>query len=155
MGACSNEEDLYWDRPEDTNLECWLTEPFDAETFEGHAAEIGCFGCDIYLGEGYEFNEDRTYPDIYVEYTFTGYPDAMDGSRCTSIVITDPEVHFLGLSVDSSLEEIGTVMGDLGFSKGENNMGKPAFRKGRFSLIVYERKLTLTATSTNYSNVIY
>ena len=88
-------------RPNDTNLEYWITERVTTEQLEKDGCTFlpGWMGADEYLGSKYQLNEDGTIPDIHVTYLITGFPDLLDDPAITKISITDPEVTVYGLKI--------------------------------------------------------
>ena len=112
-------------KPENTCLEFWVAEKVSAEDFDGHEQVVDMFGGYLYFGEGYraaESPEEGTvvYPEHYVTYTVTAYPDvSSNGARfytVTRIEVTDPAVSIGGITCDSTLEEFDAVFGGLGCS---------------------------------------
>ena len=65
----------FLERPENTNLEAWITEEINANVVEKFKYFPGMFGGDMYLGSKYELikNEENEYllPEIYVLYTYS------------------------------------------------------------------------------------
>ncbi len=136
-------------RPADTNLEFWITESVEDGDFEGHEQLFGLFGGNEYLGEGYVFAEhgsEQVFPEHYVRYTVTSYPDYAYGTPAvTRIVITDPEVRVYGLTVDSAWEEVNEVMRSHGYRINEDGYTKCGvrivFREGMITISVEVRNL--------------
>ncbi len=136
-------------RPADTNLEFWITESVEKSDFSGHEQYYGTFGSEVYLGTGYSFLEDdgsQAFPERYVSYTVTSYPDHAYGKPAvTRIVITDPEVRIYGLTVDSAWEEVNEVMRAHGYRINEDGYTKRGvrivFREGMITISVEVRNL--------------
>ncbi|MBO4540888.1 MAG: hypothetical protein J5736_02825 [Bacilli bacterium] len=116
--SSEEEEDIYVERPEDTNLSFWITErPTQEELREAECTFLpGMFGGQMWLDGRYEAVDagpERGYvsePDIHVVYTLAGYPDAIDPFAVTHIDITDPEITVYGLSMRSTPEEVAQRM---------------------------------------------
>ena len=117
---CSCDAGKYLKRPDDTNLELWITEIVGIEKLREKGCQLvpaGIFGAALYLGSKYELIEpanDNLYglPEYYVTYFISGYPDLSDHSAVTNIEITDPEVTVYGLTINSTLEEAKARLGN-------------------------------------------
>jgi hypothetical protein len=103
-------------KPENTSLEYWILNDVKNEDFSGHHLDPNLIGASLYYGKGYE-PKDGIEPEKYVKYTVSAWPDYSSvGTRyVTEIEITDPEVTFLGLTVDSSVEDFKKVFEPMGF----------------------------------------
>lgn len=125
VSSCN--ESKFLDKPEETNLEFWITEEVDDEQFENCTFLPGLFGGDMYLGSKYKavFNDGSSMaqePEVHVVYTVTAYPDYSNGgSYITGIDITDPNINVYGLTMKSSKDEISKTMSNLGFLNDKNN----------------------------------
>ena len=120
LTSCNNEP-ITLERPSDTNLEFWITQPINSrDDFKNCTFLPGLFGGDMYLDSRYKVSFDEHYnytlPLKYVVYTVTSYPDlSSDDAAITNIKIKDPSIHFYNLSSASSKEEIKEVMEKEGF----------------------------------------
>lgn len=128
FSLCSCNESKFLDKPEETNLEFWITEKVDNNQFANCTFLPGLFGGDMYLDSRYEalISEDggsmAVAPEIHVVYTVTAYPDYSDNeSYITKIDITDPNINVYGFTITSSQDDISKTMNKLGFSSGDTN----------------------------------
>ena len=152
-------------RPEDTNLEFWITErpTSDEINAKGCTYIPGCFGCSIFLGSKYsqiEVDGKLVLPETYVMYTLTGYPDLIDRSAITGINIKDPSIYVYGLTIESSIEEITNRMLSLKFKKGEtenlaNGETYYYFHKNNCTFSFSSGRIGIGAHSTNKYGIIY
>ena len=117
--SCTGTKNL--PKPDDFTLDFWLLDDVtDTDISEFFAME-GRFGCIEILGRGYEaeINEENhrfDYPEYYVSYILTPYPDyASQGLFVTQIIVADPDVTLYGLSINSSVEEFDAVFEEMGF----------------------------------------
>ena len=114
LGACSSnkkDSDIYLDRPEDTNLEFWITQKASFEDLDNKGCTYlpGWMGADEYLDSRYTADTSgdmAVAPDIHVTYLVTGYPDTLDDRTITHIEITDPSIVVYGLTLNSTDNEI-------------------------------------------------
>ncbi len=152
LSACGDDPILA--KPEDTALEFWITEKVSREDFQEHYCFEGVFGGLIYLGKDYpppETAEDHSliFPEHYVQYTVTAYPDYSSNKgifdTVTKIQITDPDVSVYGITCNSSLEEFDKVFTNLGCSiqdKGILHIAKSG--KTHISFAKYEEREIIT-----------
>ena len=114
LGACSSnkkDSDIYLDRPEDTNLEFWITQKVSFEDLDSKGCTYlpGWMGADEYLDSRYTADTSgdmAVAPGIHVTYLVTGYPDTLDDRTITHIEITDPSITVYGLTLNSTDNEI-------------------------------------------------
>ena len=114
ISACSSnkkDSDIYLDRPEDTNLEFWITQKVSFEDFDNKGCTYlpGWMGADEYLDSRYVADTSgkmAAAPDIHVTYLVTGYPDLLDDNAITRIDITDPSITVYGLTLNSTDNDI-------------------------------------------------
>ncbi len=125
LSSCG--ESKFLDKPNETNLEFWITEEASHDSFKNCTFLPGLFGGDMYLDSRYEgvIREGSLMveaPEIHVVYTVTSYPDYSDGgSYVTGIDITDPNINVYGLTMKSSKDEISKTLSNLGFLNDKNN----------------------------------
>ena len=160
---CSCDVGKYLKRPDDTNLEFWITEVVNYDSF----VEKGCtcvpagiFGASLYLGSKYELIEpanDNLYglPEYYVTYEVCGYPDYSNHSAVTSIVITDPEVTVYGLTINSTLEEAKARLGKKATYKETEDGFMFVVKPCTFSFKTNEEIDIWAPASTNYFHIVY
>ena len=105
------------EKPEDTNLEYWLLDFVDKENL---TLIIDLYAEEHYLAKGYEpiidENGDLQPPEKCVMYYAMNYPLLDLGIKAIStIIITDPEVYVWGLTINSTKEEVQSVLENNGF----------------------------------------
>lgn len=144
-------------KPEDTNLEFWITEDVTNFDFSSYQPKYGLFGGRMYYGTGYmptyDDENNQIDPDRYVIYTVTNYPDYSSKSQAiTEIKISDPDIHFYGLSSSSTDEEIANTLSMYGYKKDENEL---TFTKGKIKICFYNNTITLSVEVTNKEGIIF
>ena len=159
LSGCSL--DKFLKRPDDTNLEFWITESWSSEDFTNKGCTYlpGWFGAEEYLDSRYEpikAIEENGYerllvPEVHVTYLRAGYPDARDSWKVTHIEITDPTIIVYGLSMNSSKEEIKNRMKELKFK--ENEYG--GYYKNNCTFSFSDEYIVINAPSTNNSHIVY
>ena len=156
VGCSSNK----LEKPE-TNLEFWIGENVDDVDFSNYQMKYGMFGGNMYYGTGYvptlDENEQQVDPEHCVIYTVTSYPDYMNKAQhITGIEITDPEIEFYGLSINSSKEDIKNVMEEQGFTVIEGEYGITA-EKGKFTFDFNKRYncITIRVEVTNRFGILF
>lgn len=151
MTSCSQSK---LERPTDTNLEFWIAENVDEVNFSKYQIKYGMFGGAAYYGLNYSptlnENGEQVDPVYCVIYTVTAYPDYCNREKhVTSISITDPSVNVYGLTVESSLEEFDSVMGDKGFTIDKVNENYHRAVRGKFVFSMSEGELLLSVKVSN------
>ena len=107
--------------PEPENeLEFWVGDRVDGFDFSKHSQREGCFGCNVYFGLHYATERDENgktvYPEYYVEYTVTNFPDySSKHLHVSEIKITDPSVSVYGISISSDYKEAKAALEAQGF----------------------------------------
>ncbi|MBQ7669987.1 MAG: hypothetical protein IJS45_04620 [Clostridia bacterium] len=109
--------------PYGSGLDFWICQSVDEETdFEGFYRNK-LFGGREYANAKYNvyhIGTEQIFPDKFVIYTVTAWPDYSDyserGAYVTTIWISDPEVSLWGITVDSTIPEFETKMSELGFT---------------------------------------
>lgn len=106
-------------RPDDANLEFWITQNVEEINFSQYIEIEGWYGAKQYYGIGYQPVIDDTGPcdpEHFVKYLVTAYPDYADGGQyITKIEISDPDVTFYGLTTNSSFEEFDKTFQKKGY----------------------------------------
>lgn len=145
----------------ETNLEFWIAEKVDNVDFSNYQMKYGLFGGNMYYGTGYvptlDENGEQVDPEHCVVYTVTSYPDYMNKAQhITRIEITDPEIKFYGLSINSSREDINMVMQEHGFTVIEDEYGITA-KKGKFTFDFnkWSDFIIIRVEVTNRFNIIF
>lgn len=154
-----NGNSKYLDRPEDTNLEFWITQKVERKDFEEKGCTFlpGWFGASEYLDSRYQAVEEDggmpRQPEVCVTYLMEGYPDTSDKQKSVvDIYISDPEIFVYGLTMKSSKEEIGKRMDELGAKK-EENEGVFTIKTACFSFS--ERCISISVPVSNKYHIIY
>ena len=143
--------ELFFSRPQDTNLEFWITESVKGISFSNYeTTREGEFGVAWYCGTGY--TKDMTEKVIY---GITGYPDHSDSPAITAIEITDPQTIVYGLTINSSNEEFTSKMEFLNFTVTDKGT-KLVATKGNLSIAFYQgTKIYLGVSVTNDTGIIF
>ena len=153
ISSCTVEK-FFLEKPEDTNLEAWITEPISAAVNKMTFVP-GMFGGDMYLGSKYKLVEtdskDYVLPDEYVLYTYSGYPDLMDRYHLVKIEIRDPEVFVYNLTMLSEQNIIEETMKSNEFKKHDDN----TYSKNHCAFYFNSDGITIVATQSNKNNIIY
>ena len=97
-----------------TNLEFWIAENVDDVDFSKYQIKYGMMGGTEYYGTGYVPTVDeygqQVDPEHCVIYTVTSYPDyANKEQHITHIYITDPQIEFYGITLNSSFEDFASL----------------------------------------------
>lgn len=119
MVSCSGKKGIP-PKPEDTNLEFWITQDVSKIDFSDYHEILGVMGAKEYYGYGYlPAHNDTGFeiaPEYYVKYTLTPWPDYADGGQyITTIEFCDPKVTVYGLTVDSSFDDFEQVFQDMAY----------------------------------------
>ena len=166
LGACSSvtqNSDIYLDRPEDTNLEFWITQRVTFEDFEEKGCTYlpGWFGADEYLDSRYiadTSGDMAVAPEIHVKYLVTGYPDTLDDRAITRIEITDPSITVYGLTISSTDNEIKNRIDNLTNSFSYVMAADECylnFTINNCSFSFMSKKIIINVPVTNNTGVIY
>jgi len=157
MTSCSA-DDKYLEKPENTNLTYWITQKVSDDDFDDCTYLPGWMGADEYLDGRYKAAEGYmdTAPAIHVTYLVTGYPDLKDSAAVTYIEITDPEIYVYGLTMDSGEAEIEKVMSNNNFKKSAaEESGLVSYYKNNVVISILDSRITISASTTNKTGIIY
>ncbi len=140
----------------DSNLEFWITENVESIDFSEYTEKLGLMGGRMYYGKGYSpSTEEMPFNNVEpncVVYTVTKYPDySSKNSHITRIEITDPTIHFYGLTLNSSEDEIDRVMKEQGYTALENK----GYQNGRITIVFSEESIIINAEVTNRRNLLF
>lgn len=156
LSSCN--ESKFLDKPDETNLEFWITEEVKKDDFVKCTFLPGLFGGNIYLDSRYKaiISDDGSSmavaPEVHVIYTITAYPDYADGGTyVTGIDITDPKINVYGLTMTSSQENISKTMSNFGFTSGENNR----WSKNNCVFTFKKSEIIIVAKVTNDKGIIF
>lgn len=148
-------------RPEENNLEFWITDDVTDFDWVGHDEIYGGFGFREFLDKRYkavitgENEYDRGYPEYYVSYHVSSYPDYSSKTKAiTTINIADPTITIYGISFNSSLEEIEKAMKENGLRRNTKDE-RCCFTKGNINIVFFDKQIIIDAESTNRFGIIY
>lgn len=150
-----------YQKPEDTNLEFWITEDVGQVDFSVYQETSFMYGAKEFYGTGYQavFDEagNTTRPDHYVIYCITAYPDYADGGQyVTGIEITDPHITCYGLTVDASLEDFDKIFSDMGFTvSSPSKVTHRAVKDNITFLFEQGKRLKIDAKISNRDGIVY
>ncbi len=150
---------IFMQKPENTNLEFWITQEVTLSDFEGYQEKYGWFGANEFYGRGYEptmsENNEQIDPEHYVKYLVTSYPDYSSSRLAvTQITITDPSVTVYGLTMGSSREEIVSTMEALGYTTGQQ--GEELWvKKDNVTFRFHAEYIRIFATVTNKWGIVF
>ena len=138
LNGCKTEDANGLRRPK-TNLEFWIAENVDDVDFSKYQEKYGLFGGREFYGTGYvpttDENGFQVDPEHCVLYTVTSYPDYSDKEQhITRIHITDPEIEFYGISLNSSLEDFEYYIKKQGFEITYSNYIQSTAKKDKYSI---------------------
>lgn len=147
-------------KPDDTNLEFWITENVENVDFSEYEEIYGWFGAREYLGRGYKtiITEDGTptRPEVYVSYIITAYPDYADGGQyVTEIRIKDPKVTLYGLTINSSLDIIDDVFTNMGYKIDKLDELSHRATNRRITFTYGDGQIVIQAKVTNRYNIVF
>lgn len=133
--------------------------------FDGHALIVGMFGGVEYFGSGYWSEElftpgEDEYPEYYVTYTLTAYPDysSGDSDTVTRIEITDPKVRVYGINCNCSVDEFAKAFSSIGCEVETSETGGTAtYGKTKISLTAVggARALSISVEVTNKDGIVF
>ena len=155
--------DIYLDKPNNTNLEYWITQKVNGEDLVNSGCTYlpGWFGAEEYLDSRYdaEISEGiAVAPLVHVTYLLTGYPDTLDETAVTHIEITDPDVNVYGLTFNSTYEDITTSMNGIADSFPTESVFDECYcsfviKNCTFSFL--EGKIIIDVPVTNEQGIVY
>lgn len=145
-------------KPE-TNLEFWIAENVDGVDFSAYTEKVGMFGGQRFYGTGYYptvKDGEQTDPERCVLYTITKYPDYSDKEQCvTHIFITDPEIEFYGITLNSSFAEFEQKVKTRGFKITQSDEACRVAVNGGFSITFTKESISINAAITNKHGLIF
>ena len=146
--------------PQETNLEFWIAENVDGFDFSSHQEKYGLFGGKEYYGKGYvpttTASGVQIDPEHCVIYTVTSYPDYSDKAQhVTGIYITDPEISFYGISLNSSFDDFERCITQQGFAITESSEHKRTARKGKYSITFTKKWIMIRVEVENKNEIIF
>ncbi len=163
LNGCSANKVIYIERPDDTNLEFWITQRVSIKDLEDKGCTYlpGWMGAEEYLDSRYKADTSGDMakaPEIHVTYLITGYPDTLDDRAITHIEITDPTITVYGLTLNSTESEIREKMNGVADSFSnmtENDENYLAFNVKNCSFSFMPEKIVISVPVTNKKGVQY
>ena len=151
--------DSFLDLP-GTNLEFWIAENVDGFDFSSHQEKYGLFGGKEYYGKGYvpttTASGVQIDPEHCVIYTVTSYPDYSDKAQhVTRIYITDPEISFYGISLNSSFDDFERFITQQGFEITESSEHQRTAKKGKYSITFTKEWIMIRVKVENKAGIIF
>ena len=146
-------------KPE-TALEFWIAENVDGVDFSKYQIKYGLMGGTEYYGTGYVPTTDehgqQIDPEHCVIYTVTSFPDYSDEEQhVTGIYITDPEVEFYGITVNSSFEDFENKIKAQGFEITTSNEHHRTAEKGKYSISITKEWIRIRVEVENKEGIIF
>ena len=146
-------------KPE-TALEFWIAENVDGVDFSKYQIKYGLMGGTEYYGTGYVPTVDehgqQIDPEHCVIYTVTSFPDYSDKEQhVTRIYITDPEVEFYGITVNSSFEDFENKIKAQGFEITTSNEHHRTAEKGKYSISITKEWIRIRVKVENKEGIIF
>ena len=146
-------------KPE-TDLEFWIAENVDGVDFSKYQIKYGLMGGTEYYGTGYVPTVDehgqQIDPEHCVIYTVTSFPDYSDEEQhVTGIYITDPEVEFYGITVNSSFEDFENKIKAQGFEITTSNEHHRTAEKGKYSISITKEWIRIRVEVENKEGIIF
>ena len=146
-------------KPE-TDLEFWIAENVDGVDFSKYQIKYGLMGGTEYYGTGYVPTVDehgqQIDPEHCVIYTVTSFPDYSDKEQhVTGIYITDPEVEFYGITVNSSFEDFENKIKAQGFEITTSNEHHRTAEKGKYSISITKEWIRIRVEVENKEGIIF
>lgn len=143
-----------------SNLEFWISENVDNVDFSGYQEKYGLFGGREYYGTGYvptidEYGQ-QVDPERCVIYTVTSYPDYSDKEQhVTGIYITDPQITFCGISLNSSFYDFELLIKEQGFEITSANENHRTASKGKYSVTITREWIRIRVEVENKDGIIF
>ncbi len=142
-----------------TNLEFWIAENVHQFDFSGYQEKYGLFGGTEYYGTGYVPTMDGDYPidpERCVIYTVTSYPDYADiEQHVTAIHITDPNIYFYGISLESSFAEFDAALKKQGFQITSSGKTAHVAKKGKCTITMTQEYIRIMVEVENRTGIVF
>ena len=143
-----------------TNLEFWIAENVDDVDFSKYQIKYGMMGGTEYYGTGYVPTVDeygqQVDPEHCVIYTVTSYPDyANKEQHITHIYITDPQIEFYGITLNSSFEDFEYYIQSQGFEITHSNENSRTAEKGKYSVTITKEWIRIRVEVENKDGIIF
>lgn len=143
-----------------TTLEFWISENVDSVDFSEYQEKSGMLGGHEYYGKGYAPTVDeygqQVDPEHCVRYTVTSYPDYSDKEQhVTGIYITDPQISFYGISLDTSFEDFERLIKNQGFEITDSNENYRTASKGKYSITITKEHIVIRVHVENRYGIVF
>ena len=143
-----------------THLEFWIAENVDNVDFSKYQIKYGMMGGTEYYGSGYVPTVDeygqQVDPEHCVIYTVTSYPDyANKEQHITHIYITDPNIEFYGITLNSSFEAFEYYIQKQGFEITHSNENCRIAEKGKYSITITKEWIRIRVEVENKNGIIF
>ena len=143
-----------------TNLEFWIAENVDDVDFSKYQIKYGMMGGTEYYGTGYVPTVDeygqQVDPEHCVIYTVSSYPDyANKEKHITQIYITDPQIEFYGITLNSSFEDFEYYIQSQGFEITHSNENSRTAEKGKYSVTITKEWVRIRVDVENKDGIIF
>lgn len=136
-----------------TDLEFWIGENVDEVDFSGYTEKFGLFGGREFYGTGYvpTLDGDRQIdPEHCVIYTVTSFPDySINKRHVTRITITDPDVTFYGISLNSTHKEFERLITEQGFRITDTDANHHTAKRGKYTVIFTKDSIRINVKVRN------
>jgi len=137
-----------------TNLEFWIGDNVDEVDFSGFTEKFGMFGGKEFYGTGYvpatNDNGTQTDPEHCVVYKVTSFPDySSNKQHITGITITDPDIEFYGVSLNSSHKDFKRLMKAQGFKITDTGVSNHTAKKGKYSVVFTKECIRIRVKVSN------
>ena len=143
-----------------TNLEFWIAENVDGVDFSKHQIKYGIMGGTEYYGTGYAPTVDeygqQIDPEHCVVYTVTSYPDYSNKEQhITQIYITDPEIEFYGITLNSSFEDFEYCIQNQGFEITHSDENSCTAQKDKYSVTITKEWIRIRVDVENKNGIVF
>ena len=143
-----------------SNLEFWISENVDSVDFSEYQEKSGMLGGHEYYGKGYAPTVDeygqQVDPEHCVRYTVTSYPDYSNKEQhVTGIYITDPQISFYGISLDTSFEDFERLIKNQGFEITDLNENYRTASKGKYSITITKEYIVIRVHVENKYGIVF
>ena len=143
-----------------TNLEFWIGENVDSIDLSKYQVKHGMFGGVQFYGTNYiptvDPNKNQIDPSECVLYTITSYPDYSDKEQhITSIYITDPNIYFYNISLNTSITDFKNVMENLGFEVDTITDNYCKVKYGKYTIAISKECIIINFNVENKEGIIF
>lgn len=143
-----------------TNLEFWIAENVDnIDYYSKYQAKYGIQGGYEFYGTGYipttDENGNQIDPVHCVIYTVTSFPDYSNREQhITHIYITDPNIEFYGISLNSTFEDFDYYIEKQGFEITHSKENSHTAEKDSFWITFSKEYISIGYRVTNDNGLL-